>query len=307
MRDRIIADPLNMGTSVSGLATYPVCTKCSTNLQTGYILSLLVILLLSSACEEPDEAPVDNVSIAMQPAAQESEPAPVPEPAPAEEIPAQPAAPDPEAPPHQVPRSTPVAPETPIAPVPEEKKFVATMPDRLKELIALPEKKVKSYEFVYAPPPDNLARDHYFIKGDKFRVSLYQLNYFKNDDYFDTVFVDTTKKTATGHCEGLRPGRCFNATKAYELKYADWIKVRTPYQWLKEIQYGEIAGSEKIYDRPAVKVYLEKDNSKWWYWLDEYSGLPTRIIQEKNGEETKHEFRYLALNTVTDDFVVHVE
>ena len=294
-----------------------------------HLLTILIVLSLFAilACEEPDEVTsnaTEPLIVAPEPVAS-VQPAPVAAPMPAPlppltqepqpvivvpapvETPALNTTPPVVVPPKPVVTPKAVPAETPVAPTPVKKEFVEGTSEKLQELLGLADKKVKSYEFVFAPPPDNLARDHYYIKGTKVRISLYQLNYFKQDNYYDTVFVDTVKKTATGYCEGLRPGRCFNTSQFYTLPYAEWSKTKTPYQWLKEIPFGEIVGSENVYDRPAFKVYYEKDGIMKWFWLDSFSGLPVRIIEQKGDRETKYEFRYLAVNSVTDDFVEHFE
>ncbi|MEK6874666.1 MAG: hypothetical protein AABX52_02860 [Nanoarchaeota archaeon] len=304
-------------------------------MQKFFLITILLFLILLTACEESDEpiTPPDNLTLVStekspflvpleislpEPAISntstpQTPPPPILEstlPAPEATQPLQEpitttSEPKQETPP-QPPTPKPILQQTeiPIAPTPTPKIFVPNMAEKLQQLINLADEKVKSYEFVLAPPPDNLARDHYYIKGKRYRISLYQNNFYKPDEYFDTVYVDTVTKTAIGYCEGNRPGRCINSSTQYTLPYTQWL-ITTPYQWLKQIPYGEIQGSEKIFDRPSFKVYYEKDGIATWMWLDEYSGLPARVLQKKQDKETKTEFRYLAINTVTDDYVIH--
>ncbi len=287
---------------------------------------LCIILLAVSACEEPDE-PVKNTTVEAQiveapspaqpavetpkaeppkinplpPITPTEEPKTVPEIKPTLITPAPAPVPKPTPKPEPQVKSS----ETPISPTPATEQYTPTDSEELKTMMALPGKKVKSYDFVYAPPPDNLARDHYYIKGNRFRISLYNLRAYRTDTYYDTVYVDTTSKTAVGYCEGTVPGRCRNTSAVFDLSYADFL-IKTPYQWLMEIPNGEIRGSEKIFDRPSKEVYYEKDGVSRTLWLDEYSGLPLRVIEEKRGNQTKYEFRYMSINAVTDDYVVHV-
>lgn len=289
------------------------------------VILLCMILLAVSACEEPDE-PIKNTTVeAPKPAEtptpvepvvetpkiEISAPKPLPPITPTEQAaPIQPIlvtpAPQP-TPPKPAPKlvQTVKTDETPISPIPLTEEYIPTDSEELKAMMGLPAKKVKSYDFVYAPPPDNLARDHYYIKGNRFRISLYNLRAYRTDTYYDTVYVDTKSKTAVGYCEGTVPGRCRNTSVIFDLPYADFL-IKTPYQWLMEIPYGEIRGSEKIFDRPSKEVYYEKDGVARTLWLDEYSGLPLRVIEDKRGNQTKYEFRYMSINAVTDDYVVHV-
>lgn len=306
------------------------------------IITLLVCLALIGviACEEPDlpisgendsvftdaeppettatpaptetatpEVPANTPTETKEPQIQQLPPITIP----AEETPKQePAQTTP--PPEEKPKTEAPKPTTPvnnsglpISPGPaQEQSSSTTMGEELQSVIDLADKKVKSYEFTLAPPPDNLARDQYYIRGNKYRVSLYTPRAYKTDDFIDTVYVDTQKKTAIGYCEANLGGRCRNSSEEHPLKYSEWL-IKTPYQWLKEIPYGDIHPGQTIYDRPTREVNYEKNGIKMTLFLDEYSGLPLRVIEDRAGNKTTHEYRYLSVNTVTDDYVTHIE
>lgn len=190
--------------------------------------------------------------------------------------------------------------ETPVAPTPAETVPGKTMGVILKKLIGLADQKVKSYSFYYAPPPDNLARDRYFIKGNKIHILGYSVNVMRHSDYYDNVYLDTSTKTGVAYCLSLDT-RCRQQGQAFEIGY-DEVMIKTPYQWIKDIKYGDVTGSESIDDRLTKKVQYEANGVKYTQWIDETYGLPLRVLVEKPGKEPQqYDFKDMAYNGVSDD------
>ena len=79
------------------------------------------------------------------------------------------------------------------------------------------DKKIKSYSYTLAPPPDQLARDKWSVKGTKIKVELYDDNYVEPDTYFDTIFIDSETKTADGYCLSQRTTRCAEPGQHFDL------------------------------------------------------------------------------------------
>jgi len=193
--------------------------------------------------------------------------------------------------------------ETPPSPVVQEQSVSTEISAEVKELLARADSKIKSFSYMLAPPPDQLARDKWLVKGTKIKVELYNDNYVEPDTYYDNIYLDTENKVADGFCLNQRTTRCAEPGQHFTLDYADTYQ-KSPYQWLKEISgTPKIISSEVVYDRRVSVVEYEKDGSTYRQWVDQYSGLPIRI--EKDGERTSRwEFRYLAINNVLDSDLV---
>lgn len=165
--------------------------------------------------------------------------------------------------------------------------------------------KVKSYSFIYVAPPDYLARDSWYIKGNKVRVNLFDVEYFQRENYYDTLFLDAEKKTAVGYCLSEEESRCPVRGRQFILDYNE-VMIKTPYQIIKLIPYGEIAGSEVLWDRMYQVVKHKKDDITYKVWADSYSGLVAKqaLYNDDGDELEKYEFRHMQINNIDDAYVI---
>ena len=173
-----------------------------------------------------------------------------------------------------------------------------------KELVALLSKvdKVKSYEFTYAPPPDNLARDRYSAKGNKIRIKkIYNPQMFVPAEYYDTVYLDTEKKTAIAFCES-RDSKCTKGRQNYPLKY-DSVIIQMPYELTKGITAGKLGQSETLFDRNVNRISYEKDGKEYTFWVDNRYALVVRMTISENGKIQRYDYMDLAVDNVKDEWV----
>ena len=205
-------------------------------------------------------------------------------------------------------KEVPAAPTEIISePEPEEE-----LSPELKSLLGKADEKIKNipgkaggYEFLYAPPPENLARDNWHIKGNKIVINLYEENVVQSDLNYDTIYLDTKIKDIVAYCEDERSPRCPDADKKHYPGY-DESMIKTPYQWVKEIKSGEIVGSEMLWDRKVEIVEYMVDGTTYKQWVDGFSGLPVKVrIYEPGKDPVEYQFRDLAVNSVTDDILEH--
>jgi len=169
-----------------------------------------------------------------------------------------------------------------------------------KKLLARADAKVKGYSFIYAAPPDNLARDTYFVKGDRVKVELFDRGWFKADTHMTHVYLDGATKNAVGVCEDPRSTHCPDPKRKFPVTYSDYA-IKMPYQWLKEIKVGTLASGEKIFERMTKKITYTQGTETIEQWIDEYSGLPVRVkVTDAQGPRL-YEFRHLTVNDVSDD------
>lgn len=161
--------------------------------------------------------------------------------------------------------------------------------------------KVKSYSFLDAPPPDNLGRDTWYIKGHKIRIMRFIGEYFNPESHYDNIYLDAKEKTAYGYCESEEEGICPIRNKRFILDYNE-LMVQTPYQIVKSIPYGEIITSELLWDRMYQVASYLKEGIKYKIWIDSFSGLAARVEKYNPDDELidRHDFRKIQINNVED-------
>ncbi len=162
--------------------------------------------------------------------------------------------------------------------------------------------KVTSYEFYLAPPPDNLARDKYKVKGTKVKVELYEVNAYNPEEYFDTLYLDYAKRTAWSYCLRKDSIQCSGVRDGKQVPF-DKVAIKLPMQYLAEIAGAKKIGSETLYDRQTVKLSYEVNGEPYTTWVDQYSGLPVRVVIGDARDAPKWEFRELAINALFDEDV----
>jgi len=168
---------------------------------------------------------------------------------------------------------------------------------QVKALLKRYEDKVKSYEFYYAPPPDNLARDHYFVKGNRVKIELFEKNVAQRDDYFDTIYLNLETKSAKRYC--IKGGiLCKDFKQGQDTSY-DEYSLQFPHEYVSQIVKADITGSETLYDRRTMKLSYELGGILHYAWVDEYSGLPVRVQKGEGKKAPKWEFREFGINSVT--------
>ncbi|MBW3002099.1 hypothetical protein KY338_02985 [Candidatus Woesearchaeota archaeon] len=190
-----------------------------------------------------------------------------------------------------------------------ETKAAANLPEAIQSKIDAANTKLKSMSYLYGSP-ENEGRflDTYHVLGDKIKVKLYEDNYYVVDDYFDTVYLDDSLKTATGRCEHQR--RCIstntdNTKKIFNANYDDYRR-KTPYEWLSDISAeAKIDGPEIVDKRSALKIEYPKGENKVEMWLDETYGVPLQIkIIDPEDNEEFYQFTNVQFNSLKEEDVL---
>jgi len=197
-----------------------------------------------------------------------------------------------------------------LPPAPSESKIIIEksrqFSPELRDLLQKADNEVKSVQYIYAESPDNVGFDEYLIKGTKMKILLFEKNDYVIDDYYNAVYVDTEKKLARGKCENRR--RCIsqeidNTKRVYDLPYEKYI-IKTPYQWIKEIDYAEIIGFETLNNHAVTKIQTEKDGARIEMWVDNRFGLPHKIRITKDDKEKVYYFKNMLFNVAKDTDVI---
>lgn len=171
-----------------------------------------------------------------------------------------------------------------------------TAPASSAEVIALlgkAESKVKSIRYKYKGPETKDMFYDFFVKVPKIKyIPDREIKSYINPEDYDTIFLDTSKKTAASYCIDKQ---CISVGKKADIEYNDYY-IKTPLDWLGEIQLAEKLSEEMLQNRNVWKLQTNFGLA----WIDTYYGVPLQV--ENNG--SRYIFSSVAYNTVLDSDVV---
>ncbi|MBI5061565.1 MAG: hypothetical protein HZB67_04605 [Candidatus Aenigmarchaeota archaeon] len=174
----------------------------------------------------------------------------------------------------------------------------------VRDLLAKQGLKVKSMIFMYQDPQNKPEKDQYFIKGEKIKISLAQLDHISDNIYVTTIYLDRSTQEAIGYCEA-KMYRCKDPNKPFPVPFSKYER-KTPVDWIAGVTYAEEVSSERIDDREVAVLQFEEDGSAVKMWLDTFFGVPLKIQVMKSGSIVdEYIFEDIAFNSVTDDQLVH--
>jgi len=203
-----------------------------------------------------------------------------------------------------------VVEEEEVSPAPVVKPLIPESPTKmspeLRDLLSNADQKVKSYKYMYSISKDNRYPHTYFVKGNYIKVKLFEVDPYYIENYYDTVYLDAKTKSGRGFCESK--SRCAirdvdNTERVFNVSYTDY-RVRTPYEFLREITHAEIIGPELIENRQTVKVRQYDGTIMTDFWLDANYGMPRRIVVTKDDTVlTAYNFADMTFNALSDSDV----
>ncbi len=252
------------------------------------ILVIIALFLLSGCSQAPEETDVPVTAEPEAPAASTEKPTTVPAASTSATVPA---------------ASTPSGAVDVKVTEPTKK-----MDSRVEKVLNKVDS-IKSYEYYYQTSDNwDLIRDKYYIKDNKIKINLFEVNYYNKKHYFDTVYLDTNAESAVAYCEEPGHSRCSDSDKEFVVSYSDFI-IKTPEEWVKEIDYAEWAGTEQLDQRAAdILEYENDDGTTTRMWVDSFSGLARQIWIYRGDTENiveKYGFRDLAINSVRTSDMEH--
>lgn len=260
------------------------------------VILLLIVLstLLAAGCvlKKDNRAASPQLPPPAVPGAEPAGVVPVPavQPAPsAPLIPAPEPAAAPSTPPVQAAAEPVIEPSAENVAVPtmqEMDKKVQTIITKAKEKTGL------GYSFYYTTTNNwELWRDQYFVKDNFIKIKLYSVNLYDRENYFNTVYLDTSRKTAVGYCED--PSRCLDMKREFTLDYMTFI-IPTPRDWIDELTYAKWIGAEQFDNRLSnVIEYKRIGGDTVRVWVDSYSGVPVQVlIYGEDVEDVKERYGY---------------
>jgi outer membrane lipoprotein-sorting protein len=169
-------------------------------------------------------------------------------------------------------------------------------------------KSIANYEYV-----DGIGNHIYLVKGDKVVVMTNLGNEFRKDGIsYNSVFLDTTKKTAFAACvEETNTRDTFNCMKNRD-KYTVWdyssVSIPQPFEHLMKMQDAKLVGSGTV-SCESVQCYnieYTLDGQKYRMQVRQRNALPFRIStvdsegkEKKVAEYTNAAFDHLKESDVT--------
>lgn len=186
--------------------------------------------------------------------------------------------------------------ETPIETTPKEAEEpteeITQIPDNIKEILEKGKTKLKSYSYNYKSPESNEPSKIY-VKGNKIKIVLPNMNVKEQGKFYNTIYLDTEKKTAEAYCVGY--SSCGSLLgKAKDLDYEETY-IETPLEWLAKVTEANILDERQVEGRDAF--YLETNIGK--ITLETYYGFLYKI---EDGKKV-WEFTDAAFNSVADSDV----
>jgi len=141
-------------------------------------------------------------------------------------------------------------------------------------------KEVKNYKFTY-------KSNTWVVEGDKAKILLFRvLQNQYHAPYIDTIYLDLTRQTAVGVCEGhdqiIRKQCAVRQTldKQYAMPYVQF-KINLPHEWLVEFQnlYVTLAETPQlVMDRETVHLKHSTNTRMTDMFIDPGIGLPVVVV-----------------------------
>ncbi|MBS3175647.1 hypothetical protein J4457_00220 [Candidatus Woesearchaeota archaeon] len=204
--------------------------------------------------------------------------------------------------------STPVTSVTtqPSPTVPAEQSSIQ-IDSKSREVLQKADLKVKSFSYIYREPPYNQGSDKFMVMGDNIRIMLGE-NAVNLASGISDVYLNIKTKEAVGYCFRRDSFLCRDREgQKFEVKYKDLYRL-TSYQWMKKIVESQRVGSEQMDGRTAIVLSTRlTDQPDSWdevrFYIDEYFGLPLKIVIETNEGELTYNFDQYDTNTYAEQDV----
>jgi hypothetical protein len=154
--------------------------------------------------------------------------------------------------------------------------------------------RIKSLRYSYKGPETKEFSYIFLVKGTKIKYSVYP-TYKVIDvdaDSYDTIYIDTTSKTAQAYCDNRQ---CKAKGKKADLDYGKYY-IKTPLDWVNSIESANKISEQLIQSRNTLKI-LTNDGTMW---VDNYYGVPLQVESSGN----IYEFQKMVVNDVKDEEVI---
>ncbi|MFC1742072.1 hypothetical protein ACFL3V_06050 [Nanoarchaeota archaeon] len=178
-----------------------------------------------------------------------------------------------------------------------------TMDKKMTALLDKHKGRVSSMSYMYQDQTIKPEEWKTWIKGDRMHVELREMDNIKEDVYIDNIYIDLSSNKAEGYCE-RNVYRCADPNSPVSVKYAKYYK-KTPLQWIQDVTYAEKLAEEQMSMRTVWKVRYEEDGGTVTMWIDDYYGLPMKVVVKKGGITNEYIYEDISFNSVDDEDVEH--
>ncbi len=147
--------------------------------------------------------------------------------------------------------------------------------------------------------------DFYEMTADDNKIRITLNNPLrKPSGIYDVIYVDRAARTAVGICEELDDYTCSgNEIEAIDVYYNEYADIKTPYDWLDEMDNGKFS-KDTTYENKNTKLvsFVAKNGKVYNLWLDAYYGVPIRVESEDRSDVIF--YKNIAYNGVSASDVV---
>ena len=176
---------------------------------------------------------------------------------------------------------------------PKTEEPTVKIPNDIKEILEKGKTKLKSYSYNYKKPESDLTYS-FSVKGNNIKITLPETNTEDKDKRYNTIYLDTQKKTAQAYCTGYSDCEG-KAGKVKDINYQESY-IETPLDWVKKVTRANVIDERQVEGRKSV--YLETNIGK--ITVESYYGFLYKI---EEGNKV-WEFTDTAFNGVKDSEVI---
>ena len=198
------------------------------------------------------------------------------------------------------PKEVEVEPDDEPEPEPEPAKV---MNKKVAELLQKHVGRVNSMRYMYQDQTIKPEEWETWIKGDRTHVKLREMDNIRDDVYIDNIYFNTATQTAEAYCE--RPVyRCVDPNSPVDVNYKKYVR-KTPFDWINEITYAEKESEEQMQQRNVWKLVSKEDGKTTTMWVDEYYGIPLRVIVQEGSSVNEYIYEDIGFNDADESDLEH--
>jgi hypothetical protein len=185
----------------------------------------------------------------------------------------------------------------------EEPAPVQTMNKKVAELLQKHVGRVTSSKYMYQDQTNKPEEWETWVKGNKMRVKLREMDNVKGEVYVDNIYLDLSTRKAVGYCE-KKVYRCADPNTPVDVKFSKYYR-KTPFEWIAEVTYAEKEGEEQMQMRNMWKLTYTDDGKGVAMWVDDYYGLPSKVRVVDGSAVNEYVFEDISFNSVDDSDLEH--
>ncbi len=173
------------------------------------------------------------------------------------------------------------------------------LPSNVVTLLKKGQEKLKNINYEHRRFPDNQELHDISILGDKIVYVLPESQAFFKDEYFDTVYMDISERSAVAYCEHKGDQKCPNPNKGFDVEFSDYIEMIVYDDWINKILSGTgyiKRDQETLFDRKVDVFDVDISGIPHRISVDQFYGVPMKIEKypdsDVDGSRPAEEYTY---------------